>query len=116
MPMAVSSMSALRKVSVSVTPGTRQVTVTPLSFNSSLRANEKLLLKAALSPASHRVPDLMDQVDCAGDICFNDASSVVKILIQKAVAKPVAGVCHQKINRPACRNDIIQQAIDAGNG
>ena len=39
-PTLVSSMSARRKNSVSVAPGIRQVTVTPVSFSSLRRANE----------------------------------------------------------------------------
>jgi hypothetical protein len=38
--------SARLKNSVSVAPGIRQLTVTPVSFNSSRNAKEKLLMKA----------------------------------------------------------------------
>jgi len=45
-PTLVSSMSARAKKSVSVAPGIRQVTVTPLSFNSARSANENESMNA----------------------------------------------------------------------
>ena len=60
-------------------------------------------MRPALSLA-HVAPDLLDQIDGAGDIGIDNADDFIEFLIQKAVTKPSAGIRQQGIHLPSlCR-------------
>ena len=121
-PILVSSMSARAKNSVSVAPGMRQVTVTPVSLSSARSANEKEFEErlagvvdgligardeasdrtgdedAAPLARAHVTADLLDEIDGAGDVGVHDAHDVIEILIEETFAKPSPGVCQERLH------------------
>ena len=134
-PTLVSSSSARWKNSVSVAPGLRQVTVTPLSLISSferrgeavderLRAVVDRLERAghvpgdragdqhpALAALDHPLHDRLDQQQGAGDVGVDDVLPLVGALVEEAVAEAMAGIGDQHVDRAVA--DCGEQLVDA---
>ena len=140
MPSFVSSKSARSKKSVSVAPGMRHVTVTPLSFNSCRGANEKesrnallALLDGLVGPGQeagnragdedaplptppHVASDFLDEIHRAGDIGIDDLAYFIEVLFEKAFAQAAAGIGEQCVDRTAERPRFVVKFLDALRG
>src|SRR3954449_978296 len=130
-PSFVSSKSARSKKSVSVAPGMRHVTVTPLSFNSCRSANEKesrnallALLDGLVGPGQeagnragdedaplptppHVASDFLDEIHRAGDIGIDDLAYFIEVLVEKAFAQAAAGIGEQCVDPTAERPRFV---------
>jgi hypothetical protein len=123
-PTLVSIMSARRKNSVSVAPGIRQVTVTPVSKLLAQRERERIeeglagvvdRLETARREAGdrsrdqdtsgiapeHFVADAMDQIERSRDIGVHHTPDALEILVDKRLAEAHAGIRQQRVDRPA---------------